>query len=86
MMAVDKDEILVEKTNNYIAFIIKGEAELVGMDNRDSTDYDEYRPKNGKINTRRLFQKRLVAIIRVIIIKILALKLLFQVKFFLMFL
>ena len=85
MMAVDKDEILVEKTNNYIAFIIKGEAELVGMDNRDSTDYDEYRPKNGKINTRRLFQKRLVAIIRAII-KILALKLLFQVKFFLMFL
>ena len=85
MMAVDKDEILVEKTNNYIAFIIKGEAELVGMDNRDSTDYDEYRPKNGKINTRRLFQKRLVAIIRAII-KILALKLLFQVKFFQMFL
>ena len=57
----------------------------MGMDNRDSTDYDEYRPKNGKINTRRLFQKRLVAIIRAII-KILALKLLFQVKFFLMFL
>ena len=64
IMTVDKDGILVENARNYITFSVKGDAELVGMDNGDSTDYDEYQPKDGKTHTRRLFQNRLIAIVR----------------------
>ena len=63
-MTVDKDGILVENARNYITINVKGDAELVGMDNGDSTDYDEYQPKDGKTHTRRLFQNRLLAIVR----------------------
>ena len=64
IMTVDKDRILVENARNYITFNVKGDAELVGMDNGDSTDYDEYKPKDGKTHTRRLFGNRLIAIVR----------------------
>ena len=64
IMTCDKDGILVENARNYITFCVKGDAELVGMDNGDSTDYEEYKPSDGKIHTRKLFSNRLIAIIR----------------------
>ena len=64
IMVADKDGILVENARNYITFNVKGDAELVGMDNGDSTDYDEYKSKDGKTHTRKLFSNRLIAIIR----------------------
>ena len=64
IMTVDENRILVENARNYITFNVKGDAELVGMDNGDSTDYDEYKPKDGKTHTRRLFSNRLIAIVR----------------------
>ena len=64
IMTTDKDRILVENARNYITFNVKGDAELVGLDNGDSTDYDEYKPKDGKTHTRKLFSNRLIAIVR----------------------
>ena len=65
IMTVDKDGTLVENARNYITFHVKGDAKLEGMDNGDSTDYDEYKPKDGgNIHTRRLFANRLIAIVK----------------------
>ena len=64
IMTADKDGNLVENARNYITFKVTGDAELVGMDNGDSTDYDEYKPKDGKKHTKRLFANRLIAIVR----------------------
>ena len=64
IMTADNNGTLVENARNYITFNVKGEAELVGMDNGDSTDYDEYKPPDGKTHTRRLFANRLIAIVR----------------------
>ena len=64
IMTVDRDSILVENARNYITFNVKGDAELEGMDNGDSTDYEEYKPKDGKTHTRKLFSNRLIAIVR----------------------
>ena len=64
IMTADKNGTLVENARNYITFNVKGDAELVGMDNGDSTDYDEYKSKDGKTHTRRLFSNRLIAIVR----------------------
>ena len=41
-----------------------GDAELIGMDNGDSTDYEEYISATGRSHTRRLFANRLIAIVR----------------------
>ena len=64
IMVADKDGTLVENARNYITFNVKGDACLVGMDNGDSTDYDEYKPSDGKTHTRKLFSNRLIAIVR----------------------
>lgn len=64
IMTQDKNGNLVENARNYITVCVKGNATLVGLDNGDSTDYDEYQPKDGKKHTRRLFSNRMVAIIR----------------------
>ena len=64
IMTADKNGTLVENARNYITINVKGDAELVGMDNGDSTDYEEYKPKDGQTHTRRLFANRLIAIIR----------------------
>ena len=63
IMTLDKDGVLVENARNYITFNVKGDAELIGMDNGDSTDYEEYKPKDGRTHTRRLFSNRLIAIV-----------------------
>ena len=64
IMTADKNGTLVENARNYITINVKGDAELVGMDNGDSTDYDEYKPSDGKTHTRKLFSNRLIAIVR----------------------
>ena len=64
IMTADKDGTLVENARNYITIKVTGDAELVGTDNGDSTDYDEYKSKDGVIHTRRLFANRLLAIVR----------------------
>ena len=68
-MTADKDGTLVENARNYITFNVAGDAELVGMDNGDSTDYEEYTPEDSaaggaRSHTRRLFANRLIAIVR----------------------
>ena len=60
----DKNKTLVENARNYITVRIDGDGELVGLDNGDSTDYDEYFTDNKKLHSRKLFQNRLIAIIR----------------------
>ena len=40
ILTADVDGILVEIARNYITFNVKGDAELVGMDNGDSNDYE----------------------------------------------
>lgn len=64
LMVADKDGTLVENARNYITLNVAGNAELVGMDNGDSTDYEEYKPDNKTTHCRKLFANRLVAIIR----------------------
>ncbi len=68
IMVCDKNDELVENARNYITFNVTGDAELIGLDNGDSTDYDEYTPcrKQSSANamSRKLFSNRLVAVIR----------------------
>ena len=61
---VDKNGHLVENARNYVTINVSGDAELVGMDNGDSTDYEEYVSKDGKTHTRKLFSNRVLAIVR----------------------
>ena len=64
IMLADKDGTLVENARNYITFNVTGDAELLGMDNGDSTDYEEYKPDGTKSHTRKLFANRLIAIVK----------------------
>ena len=64
IMTADANGTLVENARNYITINVSGNAELVGMDNGDSTDFDEYACKDGHQMTRRLFANRLIAIVR----------------------
>ena len=64
IMSADKNGNLVENARNYITFHVSGDAELEGMDNGDSTDYEEYKSADKKTHTRRLFSNRLIAIVR----------------------
>lgn len=64
VMVADKNDNLVENARNYITVNVAGNAELVGMDNGDSTDYDEYVSENRTTHSRKLFSNRLVAVIR----------------------
>lgn len=64
IFTVDKNGNPVENTRNYITFNVTGKAQLVGMDNGDSTDYEEYQPESGNSLSRKLFENRLVAIVR----------------------
>ncbi|MBD5128798.1 MAG: DUF4982 domain-containing protein [Ruminococcaceae bacterium] len=56
--AYDKDGVFVANANNRVTVSVEGAGRLVGLDNGDSTDYDEY-----KGISRRLFSGRLLAII-----------------------
>ena len=63
IMLADENDTLVENARNYITINVSGDAELAGMDNGDSTDYDEYKPVDGFTHTRKLFANRLIAIV-----------------------
>ncbi len=56
--AYDKDGVFVANANNRVTVRVEGAGRLIGLDNGDSTDYDEY-----KGTSRRLFSGRLLAVI-----------------------
>lgn len=56
--AEDERETLVCNANNRVHFEVTGAGRLVGLDNGDSTDYDEV-----KGTSKRLFRGRLLAVI-----------------------
>ena len=64
IMTADENGTLVENARNYITINVAGDAELAGMDNGDSTDYEEYKPEGKHSHTRKLFANRLIAIIK----------------------
>lgn len=55
---VDEAGVPVANANNRVEVLVKGAGRLVGLDNGDSTDYDQY-----KGTSRRLFNGKLLAII-----------------------
>jgi len=55
---LDKNGNPVENANNRVEVNVTGEGRLIGLDNGDSTDYDEY-----KGTSRRLFSGKLLAVI-----------------------
>lgn len=56
--AVDANGTFVANANNRVFVDVSGAGRLIGLDNGDSTDYDQY-----KGTSRRLFSGRLLAII-----------------------
>lgn len=56
--AYDKDGNFVANANNRVNVTVSGAGRLLGLDNGDSTDYDQY-----KGTSRRLFSGRLLAVI-----------------------
>lgn len=56
--AFDKDGNAVENANNRVFVKVSGAGRLVGLDNGDSTDYEQY-----KGTSRRMFSGKLIAII-----------------------
>lgn len=56
--ACDRDGVFVANANNRVTVNVEGAGRLIGLDNGDSTDYDEY-----KGISRRLFSGKLLAII-----------------------
>lgn len=55
---VDRDGYPVRNARNRVHISVKGAGRLIGMDNGDSTDYDNY-----KATSRRLFSGKLLAVI-----------------------
>jgi len=55
---VDKDGYPVKNATNRVHVFVEGAGRLVGLDNGDSTDYDNY-----KATSRRLFSGKLLAVI-----------------------
>lgn len=60
----DADGIPVANARNCVTVRVTGDAELCGLDNGDSTDYDRYQSVDGRTHTRRLFNNRLLAVVR----------------------
>ncbi len=55
---VDKDGYPVENAMNYVEVQVTGAGRLLGLDNGDSADFDEY-----KGNVRKLFNGKLLAVV-----------------------
>ncbi|MBR4083871.1 MAG: DUF4982 domain-containing protein [Lachnospiraceae bacterium] len=55
---LDAHNHLVENAMNYVEVLVSGVGRLLGLDNGDSTDYDEY-----KGNVRKLFNGKLLAVV-----------------------
>ena len=56
--AEDKDGYPVKNATNRVHISVEGEGRLIGLDNGDSTDYDNY-----KATSRRMFSGKLLAVI-----------------------
>lgn len=56
--AEDRDGFPVENASDYVQVTVTGAGRLVGLDNGDSTDYDQY-----KGTVRKLYQGKLLAMI-----------------------
>ncbi len=56
--ALDKDGNTVDNANDRVTVTVTGAGRLVGLDNGDATDYDQY-----KSTSRRLFSGKLLAMI-----------------------
>lgn len=54
----DENDVEVANARNRVFVKVEGPARLVGMDNGDSTDYDQY-----KTNSRKLFSGKLMVVI-----------------------
>jgi len=54
----DKENHPVENAMNYAEVLVEGAGRLLGLDNGDSTDYEEY-----KGNVRKLFNGKLLAVV-----------------------
>lgn len=54
----DKDGYPVENAMNYVEVLVTGAGRLLGLDNGDSTDFEEY-----KGNVRKLFNGKLLAVV-----------------------
>ncbi|MBQ9539699.1 MAG: DUF4982 domain-containing protein, partial [Treponema sp.] len=61
---VDSEGKECENARNLISVKVCGAARLAGLDNGDSSDYDEYQSPDGTTHTRRMFSNRLLAIVR----------------------
>lgn len=55
---VDEDGHLVENAVDYVEVQVTGAGRLLGLDNGDSTDFDQY-----KTNVRKLFSGKLLAVV-----------------------
>ena len=55
---VDQNGRVVENARNRVQVMVDGPGRLIGMDNGDSTDYDQY-----KCNSRKLFSGKLLAMV-----------------------
>ena len=55
---VDKNGYPVENAMNYVEVLVNGAGRLLGLDNGDSADFDEY-----KGNVRKLFNGKLLAVV-----------------------
>lgn len=60
----DANGVEVANARNYITLAVDGNAKLLALDNGDSTDYEQYQCKDGKTHTRKLFNNRLLAIVK----------------------
>ncbi len=56
--ALDKDGYPVENAMNYVEVLVQGNGRLLGLDNGDSSDFEEY-----KGNVRKLFNGKLLAVV-----------------------
>ena len=60
IIALDKNGVPVENANSRVKVSVEGAGELLGLDNGDSTDTDDY-----KCDSRRLFSGKLLAAVSI---------------------
>lgn len=62
--SVDSKNVPVANSRSRVEITVNGDAEIIGADNGDSTDYECYQNKDKKIISRRLFGNRLLVIVK----------------------
>lgn len=60
----DKENNPVSNSRSRINFEVTGDAQIIGCDNGDSTDYEQYKSSDGKHIARRLFNNKLLVIVK----------------------